>query len=40
MRDVEAEAWAEALVALAEQERKAAADAAFFRGDFDGRFNR
>jgi len=40
MTDVEAEAWAEALANLSEQERKSTENAAFFKGDFDGRFNR
>lgn len=40
MTDVEAEAWAESLASLSEQEQKAAESAAFMRGDFGGRFNR
>jgi hypothetical protein len=40
MHEAEAEAWAEALMDLSERERKAAADAAFLQGDFNGRFNR
>jgi len=38
MSDDEAAAWEDALVGLAERERKAAADAAFLQGDFHGRF--
>ena len=40
MHEAEAEAWAEELTDLAEQERKSAAEAAFMTGDFNGRFNR
>jgi len=38
MSDEEAGAWEDALIDLAEQERKMAADAAFLRGGFDERF--
>jgi len=38
MSEEEAGAWEDALIDLAERERKAAADAAFLQGDFHGRF--